>query len=192
MSEHIDIAELLVRRAGNRLGDAYRYFWEEAGTHHNEFEHRSIREKEAQACIETILLFQAGMEAMINEEINTNKALIKVRRERESLQKRLKDISFKNKWEQSYSALGVSDSGLYLEKYLEFYRRYRIPITHPKNRYFDITEYRFPTVYHGMYVGWMAFMALSTTWEEEARKDSWEQFCEECNLPSDFSSHRSG
>ena len=92
-------------------------------------------------------------------------------------------MSFKNKWEQSYAAVQVEDTDKSLENYLEFYRMYRIPITHPRNRYFDISEYRFPLMYQGIRNGWMAYMALSTNWEYEAREDSWQQFCEECNLP---------
>lgn len=181
--EKIDIAEMLIRRSGKRLGDAYARFFEQASQNIGDFDLQHLREKEAEACIETILLFQSGMEAMINEEITTNKKLQGIRKERDALQKRLKDMSFKNKWEQSYAAMELEDTGTYLQKYLEFYRRYRIPITHPRNRYFDISEYRFPLVYDGLRNGWMAFMALSTTWEDTARQDSWEQFCGECNLP---------
>lgn len=181
--EKIDIAEMLIRRAGKRLGDAYARFFEQSSPNIEDFDLQLMREKEAEACIESVLLFQSGMEAMINEEITTNKMLQSVRRERDSLQKRLKDMSFKNKWEQSYAAMELEDKDEYLERYLDFYRKYRVPITHPRNRYFDISEYRFPLVYEGLRNGWMAFMALSTNWEETARQDSWEQFCEECNLP---------
>ncbi len=183
MTQQVDIAELLVRRAGKRLGDAYARFWEQTSPNLQEFDQKHLREKEAEACIETVLMFQAGMEAMINEEISTNKELIGVRKEREYLQKRLKDMSFKNKWEQSYQALEIEDTSQHLEQYLEFYRHFRVPITHPKNRYFDISEYTFPKIYHGIRSGWLAYMAFSTNWEPEAREDSWEQFCEENNVP---------
>lgn len=185
----IDIAELLVRRAGNRLGDAYQAFWNQTTPDLDEFGQQSLREQEAEAAIESVLLFQSGIEAMINEEISTNPKLQGVRRERDSLQKRLKDMTFKNKWEHSFQALGISPVPQVLERYLLFYRSYRVPITHPRNRYLDVSAYRFPLVYQGIRAGWLSFMQLSTTWESEARNESWERFCEECGLPNSVDQH---
>ncbi len=182
----LDIAELLIRRAGIRLSDAYRAFWEQTVPGLDEFAIHQLRETEAQAGIEVILVFQSGMEAMINEEISTNRKLQGIRRERDALQRRLKDLTFKNKWEMSYQLLGVTDTHGYLDSYLSFYRDYRVPITHPRTRYVDVSEYRFPKVYRGIRNGWLAYMRLSTSWENEAQTESWERFCEECGLPGQF------
>jgi hypothetical protein len=32
----------------------------------------------------------------------------------------------------------------------------------------------------------MAFMTLSTSWEENFKKQSWSDFCAECKLPDKF------
>jgi hypothetical protein len=188
--ERIDIAELLIRKAGKHVGTAYAAYWEAASPGMSTERERELRTRETEACIEAVLMFQGGMEAIINEEISTNRALVSVRKEREFFQKKVRDLSFKNKWEHSYSALGIEDDERYLQHYLEFYRVYRVPITHPENRYFDISLYRFPLVYEGIRNGWMAFMALSTTWEEGARQRTWSDFCAECNLPSSLASPR--
>lgn len=182
-SEPIDIAETLIRKAGKRLGESYAFFWEGASPGLSDYQLLKLRQNEAESSIEALLLFQAGMEAIINEEISTNRKLAGVRKEREFHQKRVRDLSFKNKWENSYKALELEDSKKYLESYLEFYRDFRVPITHPRNRYFDVALYKFPRVYEGIRNGWMAFMSLSTSWEDKAKAQSWEDFCTECNLP---------
>lgn len=182
-SEHVDIAEVLIRKAGIRLGEAYALFWEASAPGIDERRQIAVRVKEAESCIEAVLLFQSGMEAIINEEINTNSKLAGVRREREAYQKKVRDLSFKNKWENSYRALGLDDSCRSLKEYLEFYRDFRVPITHPRNRYFDISPYRFPRVYAGIKSGWIAFMRLAHGWEDSARTAAWEEFCASCSLP---------
>lgn len=184
--EQVDIAEMLIRKAGRHLAEAYAAYWESSSPGMSPKALLELRQKEAEAAIESVLLFQSGMEAIINEEINTNKHLASVRKEREYYQRKVRDLSFKNKWENSYKALELSDSEKYLERYLEFYREYRVPITHPKNRYFDVASYTFPVAYAGMRNGWLAFMALISKWEDSARTQSWEEFCESCNLPREI------
>lgn len=185
-SEHVDIAETLIRRAGKRLGEAYAAFWEASTPGIVDYKLVQLRQKEVESCIQAILLFQAGMEAIINEEINTNKGLISVRKEREFHQKRVRDLSFKNKWENSFKAMKIEDKQKYLEQYLEFYRDFRVPITHPKNRYLDVSGYRFPSVYQALRNGWMAFMSFASGWEKNAMDQSWENFCAESNLPEEI------
>ncbi|MCX7996824.1 MAG: hypothetical protein N2691_03665 [Patescibacteria group bacterium] len=189
-TEQVDVAELLIRRAGMRLGDAYSHFWEASVPGIPDRKAVILRTREAESCIEAILLFQSGMEAIINEEISTNSKLVSVRREREYHQKRVRDLSFKNKWENSFKALELEDDGT-LRKYLEFYRDYRVPITHPRNRYFDVSPYRFPQVYAGIKSGWLAFMMLAGNWEQSARAGAWESFCNACNLPIEVSHNKS-
>lgn len=182
-SEQVDIAEMLIRKAGKRLGEAYAFFWEAASPHLDDQRILRLRQQEAESCIEALLLFQSGMEAIINEEISTNNKLTGVRKEREFHQKKLRDLSFKNKWESSYKALDLIDEHEYLNNYLDFYRDYRVPITHPRNRYFDVGPYRFPKVHQGIRNGWMAFMTLASNWEKSAKDQSWTEFCREANIP---------
>lgn len=184
-SEHIDIAETLIRKATKRLAEAYSTFWEASAPGLDERTQLNLRLQEAESCIEALLLFQSGMEAIINEEINTNKKLAGVRKERVFLQRKVKDLSFKNKWLNTFKALELEDSQKYLENYLDFYRDFRVPITHPSNRYFDISHYRFTNIYEGFRNGWMAFMTLATGWEDTAKTQSWKQYCEENGLPDE-------
>ena len=179
----VDIAEMLIRKAGKHLAEAYSAHYEATIPKISPKKLLELQQQEAEACIESVLLFQSGMEAIINEEISTNKYLAGVRREREFHQRKVRDLSFKNKWMNSYKALELEDAERHLENYLEFYRDYRIPITHPKNRYFDVSPYTFAVTYRGMRNGWLAFMALVSEWEDNARIQSWEDFCESCGLP---------
>jgi hypothetical protein len=184
--EQVDIAEMLIRKAGVHLAEAYAAFWEATTPGIPSKKLLQLRQREAEASIECMLLFQSGMEAIINEEITTNKRLAGVRKEREYHQRKVRDLSFKNKWENSYKAMEVEDTEKHLERYLEFYRDYRVPITHPKNRYFDVSPYTFPVTYAGMRNGWLAFMTLISMWEDSARVQSWEDFCEANNLPKEI------
>lgn len=177
---------MLIHKAGMHLAHASARYWEQTipGTEPKQIV--QLREEEAEACIEAILLFQSGMEAIINEEITSNNKLSGVRKEREFHQKKVRDLSFKNKWEHSYKAVDLTDAAGYLSKYLEFYRDYRVPITHPKNRYFDVSPYTFPVVYHAFRNGWLAFMQLISTWEDSAQIQSWEEYCVRHNLPKEI------
>lgn len=190
--EQVDIAEMLIRKAGKHLAEAYSAFWEATTPGLSAKILLELRQREVESCIESVLLFQSGMEAIINEEISTNKFLAGVRKEREYHQRKVRDLSFKNKWENSYKALELEDSEKHLERYLEFYRDYRVPITHPKNRYFDVSEYTFPLAYSGMRDGWMAFMMLVSKWEDTARVQSWEDFCDGINLPREIADVQNG
>lgn len=181
--DQIDIAELLIRKAGSHLGDAYNISILDP-TIQGEQEH-VLRKAEAESCIQAILLFQAGMEAIINEEIESNRYLHKIRKERQYYQKKLKDLSFKNKWERAFTELGVNEEGFSrFQHYMEFYRKFRVTITHPKNRYIDVSQYRFKPIYEGLKNGWETFMTLSQNIDLEYTTETWEDFCESCGIPA--------
>jgi hypothetical protein len=129
--------------------------------------------KEAHECIQTIILFQTGMEAFINEEIESERKLLPVKKEQDDLASKYKTLSFKNKWEQAFDALKIKKREP-LQKYLAFYSSYRILISHPKSRYISLENYEYEKVYDGIKSGWesmqLLFEALGKTMK------SWNEF----------------
>lgn len=167
----IDIAQLLTERAGRHLAQAYRY------------SQQRLLQEESHACIEAVIMFQASMEAVINEEIESHRLLSGIRDENEELFKKFRSLSFKNKWERSFVVLGLADGTQYLYQYLQFYSNYRVPITHPQSRYVDVSHFQFHPVYEGIHNGWCAAHELLTKLEKKYSQETWEEFCKKCELP---------
>ena len=163
----IDIARMLAHSAGLQLSKA-----QTASREKNQL-------KESEACIHAILLFQAAIEAIINEELFTHPLLAAIRNEELELHKRFKSLSFKNKWKKAYEALQIKDTE-YLEAYLRFYSTYRVPITHPKSRYVSVQKYSCKSAYHGIENGWYMFQLLYAILGKELT--SWDDFCNEIDL----------
>ena len=130
----VDIARLLTNASGKQLALAY--------------QSHQIKDTTAETehCIQALILFQAGMEAIINEEIHNHGLLAEVRQENEDLFVRFKSLSFKNKWYRSYEVLQIKETE-YLKEYVLFYSQYRVPITHPKSIYLSLEKYRFTKIY---------------------------------------------
>lgn len=168
MTTQVDIARLLTHAAGTQLAKA----------------HIASQKKNAKGEIETsiqaTILFQAGMEAIINEEIQNHDLLVTVKKENEALLQHYKSLSFKNKWQKSYEALQIRETD-YLLQYLHFYSQYRVQITHPHSRFLSVQKYRFTNVYPGMENGWYAAQLLFAILGKELT--SWETFCHEIGLP---------
>ena len=158
----IDIARLLAHNAGLLLAQA-----EQARREQNQ-------SKESEYCIQAIILFQAAIEAIINEELLNHPLLASVRREDNELHKRFKSLSFKNKWKKVYETLQIKETE-YLEAYLRFYSLYRVPITHPKSRYISIQKYTYNLVIEGFENGWYAVQLLYAILGKDLT--SWEEFC---------------
>jgi|GEM_PF-6199690 len=163
----IDIANLLISAAGKQLAHA-----------HEAYKKKNIS-YEIEECIQSIILFQAGLEAIINDEIANHPLLSPVKAEEHDLNMHYKSLSFKNKWTKSYEALQIRELE-YLNVYLDFYSRYRIPITHPKRRYVSLSTYRFKKIYKGIENGWYAVQLLYAVLGTGLT--SWEDFCNQYNL----------
>jgi len=163
----IDIAKLLISAAGKQLTHSYEAYKKKDITY------------EIEECIQALILFQAGMEAIINDEITNHPLLSSVKSEESDLNTHFKSLSFKNKWTKSYEALQIREFE-YLEAYLDFYSQYRIPITHPKRRYVSLSTYRFRKIYEGIENGWYAVQLLYAVLGKELT--SWELFCKEYSL----------
>lgn len=115
--------------------------------------------KEAHECIQAIILFQTGMEAFINEEIESEKKLVSVKKQKDSLASKYKTLSFKNKWEMAFDVLRIKKQSP-LKSYITFYSNYRILISHPKSRYISLENYEYEKVYEGLKSGWESMQIL--------------------------------
>lgn len=158
----LDIARLLAQNAGLLLSGA-----QKANAEQN-------YAKEAECCIQAIILFQSAIEAIINEELLIHPLLEPVRQEDHELHKRFKSLSFKNKWKKVYDTLHITETE-FLENYLRFYSTYRVPITHPKSRYVNVEKYTFRHTLEAFENGWYAVQLLYAILGKELT--SWEEFC---------------
>ena len=167
MAIQIDIAELLVLQAVRHLSKSYI----------SKSEKDEL--KEAEQCIQSIILFQVAMEAVINEEIEHAKPLLSIKKENTELSSKFKSLSFKNKWEKVFDTLSIRKRKE-LRDYFMFYSRYRILISHPKSRYVSLKNYQFEKVYEGIKNGWNAMQLLYVALGKS--KISWEEICREVGL----------
>ncbi len=129
--------------------------------------------KEAHECIQAIILFQTGMEAFINEEIESEKKLLPVKKEQNDLGTKYKTLSFKNKWEMAYDSLKIKKRES-MHAYLSFYSNYRILISHPKSRYISLENYEYEKVYEGLKSGWESMQLLFESLGKTMK--SWNEF----------------
>ena len=120
--------------------------------------------------VKSVILFQAGMEAILNwlQSIDTsisNKG------------------SFSEKWEKAFKSKGVDYDFSY---YRNFYENYRIHIVHPDKdeRFETINTLKFYDVYEGVKSGWLADAALSEAVGNKHDKNSWKIMCNAHQLPS--------
>ncbi len=167
MSIHLDIARLLSQHAGEHLARA------------SQFHTEGNTQEEIEACIQSVILFQTAMEAIINEEVYNHPLLEEVKFEEYELNKRYKSLSFKNKWKKAYETLQIKDTEN-LNSYLTFYSKYRSPISHPRSRYLILDAYTFPTVVKGIEYGWYASQLLFAILGKDLM--SWEEFCQSAGI----------
>lgn len=159
-----DLASLLFKLSGSHLTFAKKYL---------ESKNKS---SETKSCIQAVILFQSAMEAVINEEVYNHPLLEEVKLEEFDLNKKYKSLSFKNKWSKSYEALQIKEDS-YLKNYLNFYSKYRGPISHPKSRYQKLDKYKFKKVSEGLENGWYAAQLLFAILGKDMT--SWDKFAKE-------------
>lgn len=120
--------------------------------------------------VKSVVLFQSGMEAIINwiQSIDTSIP---------------KNGSFAEKWENAFKA---KSSDYDFSPYKEFYKNYRVHIVHPdkEERFETINNLSFSEVYEGIKSGWLAFAALSEVTGNKHDNDSWKIICDAHQLPS--------
>ncbi len=162
MTVQIDIATFLFEKAKQHIKLAKSYQTK-----------KKDEMKEAHECIQAIILFQTGMEAFINEEIESEKKLASIKKQKDSLASIYKTLSFKNKWEMAFDALNIKKRTP-LHSYMTFYSIYRILISHPKSRYISLENYEYEKVYEGLKNGWESMQLLFQ--ELGKTMKSWNEF----------------
>lgn len=184
VNENVDIASLLSVSAGELLAKAYQIHTEMKKYARNSDSYFELRSKERVVCIQGVILFQASMEAMINEEIENEPKLKVIKKKSDELNSKFKILSFKNKWELAFEVLGVpKNCTTYLEKYLKFYIKFRVPITHAKSRYVEAEKFNFTNVYEGIKNGYYAVESFYTHLIKFSKEHTWKEFCKKVQIP---------
>ncbi len=120
--------------------------------------------------VKSVVLFQAGMEAVIHWAQSIDSSIPQSR-------------SFSKKWENAFIAKG---SHYDFSPYKSFYENYRIHIVHPDRdeRFKTINDLSFTDVYEGIQNGWLAYAALSDVIGFKHDEDSWHVMCRAHQLPT--------
>ena len=184
VNENIDIAMVLSISAGKHLVNAHTLHTEMTKEGLVQEEYFRLRALERDACIQAVILFQSSMEAIINEELESEPKLHLVKREEDALNKKFKMLSFKNKWTRAFEVLQVEkNANKYLDSYLKFYIKFRVPITHAKSRFVDAEKFNFLNVYTGIKNGYLAVESFYGTLKKYTTDHTWKRFIVTCGLP---------
>jgi hypothetical protein len=120
----------------------------------------------------SIMMFQAMMEALINDSLEREPALSDVDKG-----------SFRSKWETALETL-KQDAGTFLKYFDAIYRKYRNPIVHPKDiELKSFNDISFLEILNGYYNGWDAFSKLYDGLCHPHDPDSWKTMCQTYSLP---------
>ncbi len=121
----------------------------------------------------SIMMFQAMMEALINDSLEKESALSNVN----------KNGGFRSKWETALETLG-QDAGTFLKYFDDIYKKYRIPIVHPKEiELKSFNDISFLEILKGYYNGWDAWSKLYDGLCHPHDPDSWKTMCQTYSLP---------
>lgn len=187
-----DIAKFCGLEAGKMLSHAYQsvckakqlieYNYNPLDYQNLSIELASKRQNEFQFCIKAVILFQASMEAIINQAITTKpdiQEFIKV-----CLKKKWCEASFQDKWEKTLEKYKI-ESENFKEYHKNIYQTLRNKVVHPKNRYSveNADKFIFSNVYSGFKNGWLAFASLSQVVGYPHDNNSWDIYCDICHLP---------
>ena len=201
--DDFDIAKFCGLEAGKMLSYAYQsvcegkqiieYNYNPLDYHNLSIELASKRQNEFQFCIKAVILFQASMEAIINQAITTKsdiQELIEVKSNKK------KKPTFQDKWEKTLGKYKIE-----LENFKEYheniYQTLRNNVVHPRYRYlgekpddssdekfiFPADKFIFSNVYSGFKNGWLAFASLSQAIGYPHDNNSWDIYCDICHLP---------
>ncbi len=198
-----DIAKFCGLEAGKILSYAYQsvcqgkqlieYNSKPLDYHNLSIELASKRQNEFQFCIKAVILFQASMEAIINQVISTQpdtKEFIEA-----SLKKKWYQASFKDKWCKTLKKQKIELKN-FKEYHKNIYQTLRNNVVHPRYRYlgepddssdekfiFPADKFIFSNVYSGFKNGWLAFASLSQVVGYPHDNNSWDIYCDICHLP---------
>lgn len=209
--DDFDIAEFCGLEAGKMLSYAYQsvcegkqlieYNYKPLDYQNLSIELASKRRNEFQFCIKAVILFQAGMEAIINQTITTKPGIQELIEEfievKYKKKKKWHEAAFKDKWEKTLDKYKIE-----LENFKEYhkniYQTLRNKVVHPEYRYsgekpksakkpkeliFSADKFIFSNVYSGFKNGWLAFASLSQAVGDPHDNNSWDIYCDICHLP---------
>jgi len=122
----------------------------------------------------SIMMFQAMMEALINDSLERENILSSIN----------KSGTFNDKWTKALKVLDQDESSF--TKYKKnIYTKYRNPLVHPKNLGSgDFDDLSFSRLYKGFYSGWDAYNKLYDGLKHPHSENSWEIMCEKYALPN--------
>lgn len=125
----------------------------------------------------SVAMFQAMMEAVINNALETEGALSIARDELTNTRGIWDKAPFKSKWEKSLQVLGKTTDNF--DSYHDgVYKRFRIPLVHPTETAIShLDELDYPTVLPGYQKGWAAYQDLYSGLGKP-HDESWEKMCE--------------
>ncbi len=137
---------------------------------------RNCREGMILHLVKAVSLFQTNMEALISQyEVKING--------------KISQNGFRKRWESAFSNL---KTGHNFNSYNDFYENYRNCLVHfkmddQKNTINVLNSIEFIDVYNGIKIGWEAFDALSSAFEQPNDANSWDIICEKHGLPNSVS-----
>ncbi|MEE8473642.1 MAG: hypothetical protein V3S82_10785 [Dehalococcoidia bacterium] len=118
------------------------------------------------------MMFQAMMEALINDSLEREPALSNVD----------KEGSFRSKWETALGEL-EQDASTFSMYFNDIYKKYRNPIVHPIDiELRSFNDISFMEILKGYYNGWDAFSKLYDGLCQPHDPDSWKTMCQTYRL----------
>lgn len=122
----------------------------------------------------SVMMFQAMMEAVINDSIESEAVLLQAKKEKK----------FVRKWRVSLGVVGRTSTAF--DNYNQrIYRKYRIPFVHPSRRSLrGFDDLSTAELLLGFREGWRAFEALYEGLGHPHSQGSWQTMCDTYGLPN--------
>ena len=123
----------------------------------------------------SIMMFQAMMEALINDSLEREAKLGSVS----------KNASFRDKWCGALETL-AKDTASFERYNADVYTKFRNPLVHPKRVEMDsFDDLSFAALHAGYRAGWAAYESLYDGLGHPLDADSWGTICKVHQIPSD-------
>jgi len=123
----------------------------------------------------SIMMFQAMMEALINDSLEHETKLDFIS----------KDASFRDKWRRALGTL-AKDTAPFERYHTSIYTKFRNPFVHPKRvEMASFDQLSFAALRAGYREGWAAYESLYDGLGHPLDADSWGTMCKVHQIPSD-------
>ncbi len=125
----------------------------------------------------SVMMFQAMMEALINDSLHTESSLASVNKN--------KKLSFKSKWCKALKEVGEKTDS-FLTYNDSIYVKFRNPMIHPSpKKLATFDDLSTQVIQSGFYSGWEAFGMLYRGLGHPPDQDSWNTMCGRYGLPTE-------